>query len=83
MLWCVVDQPSFPTLNRFLWGIVCPARSYIGGLGRHEKILKVNAEYYAVDTAFCMSVSHLSVPYMSIPAAAAGVLCVMPPCGLM
>ncbi len=34
-------------------------------------------------TALCMSVSHMLEPRMSMPAASAGVLYIMPPWGLM
>lgn len=36
------------------------------------------AVHHAADTAFCMSISHLSVPCMAIPAASAGVLYAIP-----
>ncbi len=38
---------------------------------------------HAADAALCMSVSHLSVPKILMPAASAGVRPPMPPCGLM
>ncbi len=38
---------------------------------------------YVADTAFWMSVRHLSAPRTSMPAASAGVLYAMPACGLM
>lgn len=34
---------------------------------------RVVVAHYTADTAFCMSISHLSVPCMSMPAASAGV----------
>lgn len=53
------------------------------GYGMYSVFLSVLLMYYVAAAAFWMSVSHLSAPCMSMPAAVAGVWPPTPLCGLM